>query len=77
METKTNKNYLLVTVEKRFIEPSGYSAGGYYNEHFVECTFQSKKACKRYQEMHSMWNAVIMTKRQFELSVETTGSHTV
>jgi len=74
---KELKNYLLVTIEKRFVIPDEFSRGGFYNEHFIECQFQSKKSCEKYREEKSLWQSVVMTKRQYELSVETTGSHTI
>ena len=75
---KELKNYLLVTIEKRFVIPNdGFSAGGFYNAHFIECQFQSKKSCEKYREEKSLWQSVVMTKRQYELSVKTTGLHTI
>lgn len=71
------KNYLLVTIEKRYIRPSGFSCGGHYNEHFIECQYQTRKSCEDYQNRKNMWHSVILTRRQYELSVETTGLHTI
>ena len=71
------KNYLLVTIEKRFVHPSGFSAGGHYNEHFIECQYQNKKSCEKYKHDKCLWHSVIMTKKQYELSLQTTGPHTL
>ena len=71
------KNYLLVTCEQKYIEPSGYSKGGYYNDLSIECQYQTKKACKKYKEKHSLWHTTILTKRQYLKTLETTGPHTI
>ena len=75
--TQLTKNYGLVAIEKLFMnDPNGIGVG-YFNEHSIEFEAQSRNTIEKYQDEKGMYHCEIMTKKQLQRSVETTGECTI
>ena len=75
--TTLAKNYGLITIENKFLnDPRGIGIG-YFNDYLIEFEAQTRKTVVKYQEKHSLWHCEIMTKKQLDMSEETSGLCTI